>query len=108
MARVFINTQGNGYTWVDNEAPTQGETITIHCVPYDDSELLEVQAWTSFDESIALDPTALVQTITYSSAWRNVYIESYYTGSEPSPDPPSIKTIPIWLLAKMADNWRLK
>jgi hypothetical protein len=104
MARVFVQSYGNGYTWVDNEAPTDGEPITIHCEPYLPSELIEVQAWTSFDESIALDPTSMEQTIIYNPAWRNVYVEAYYTGSEPTPDPPL--KVPIWLLAKASNNWR--
>ena len=107
MAQVFVNPQGNGTCYVDNEAPTQGETITIYCVPYDDAELLEVQAWTSYDESIALSPQALEQTITYNSAWRNVYIDAYFTGSTPTPDPPSFTEKYPWLLFKK-DFWRLQ
>lgn len=107
MARVFVQSFGDGYCWVDNDAPTQGETITIHCEPYPPSDLEEVQAWTSFDEAIAIDPLSMEQTITYQSAWRNVYIEAYFTGSSPSPDPPSAAVKYPWLLAKAANRWRI-
>lgn len=107
MARVFVQSFGNGYCWVDNEAPTQGEAITIHCVPDAGEMLLEVQAWTSYDESIAIYPDALEQTIYYQSAWRNVYIEAYFSGSTPEPDPPSFIEKYPWLLFKK-DFWRLQ
>lgn len=107
MAQVFCNSFGNGYCYVDNSAPTQGESITIYCVPFDDSQLIEVQAWTSYDESIAIDPEALEQTITYQSAYRNVYIDAYFTGSTPTPDPPKFVDKYPWLLFKK-DFWRMQ
>lgn len=107
MAKVFVKSFGNGYCWVNNEAPTQGEAITIYCEPYIGEDLEEVQAWTSYDESIALTPQATQQTIYYQSTWRNVYIEAYFTGSTPDPDPPTFVEKYPWLLFKK-DFWRLQ
>ena len=107
MAQVFVQSFGDGFCYVDNEAPTEGEDITITCVPYGVSDLEEVQAWTSYDEPIALDPQATTQTITYRSAWRNVYIEAYFTGSTPDPDPPKFVDKFPWLL-KQREFWRMK
>ena len=107
MARVYVQSFGAGYTYVDNDAPTSGEAITIFCIPDPGSQLEEVQAWTSYDEAIALDPLDPQQTIYYNPAWRNVYIEAYYTGSTPEPDPPTFVEKFPWLL-KQREFWRMK
>lgn len=103
MAQVFLNVRGNGTAYVDNEAPTQGEEFTIHCIPFDDAELLDVKLWTSDDQSIAITVGPDI-TLTYQSIYGNVYADIYFTGSEPQPEP--LFRFP-WIL-KRQELWRLR
>lgn len=97
MGQVFLQYQGDGYAYVDNYNPVQGDLIHLVCVPDAGAQLLQIVATDSYDHSIAVLQT-LDQYITFRSIWNNLYIEVYFSGSTPSTG------IPIWLLKKAADN----
>lgn len=108
MAQIFVNvTEGDGYAWVDKPYPYDGASVTLRCVPAEGESLVDIFATDSWDNPIALDPTAEVQTFTYDNNWRNVYIEVKFTGTTPPepPTPPVVNTL-LWLLFKAARNWR--
>ena len=109
MARIFVDvTEGSGYAYVDMPYPYDGATVTLTCVPFEGETLTDILATDSWDNPIALDPTALTQTFTYDANWRNVYIEVKFTGTTPPepPQPPVINRL-LWLLIKAANNWRM-
>lgn len=99
MAQVFLNVNGSGYAYSDNYAPTQGEQFTIYCVPDAGAELLDARFFTSYDEPIAVTVSDEM-TLTYSSAWGNVYVDIYFSGSTP----PTPAGVPWWLVIGLKKN----
>ena len=108
MARVYINISGNGYAYTDAVPPlVNGEQFTIYSVPYDGATLDDVRVWTSYDESIAVLVSTEI-TLTYNSAWNNVYVDVYFSGAPiPPPEPPKFVDKYPWLLFKK-DFWRMQ
>ena len=109
MAQVFLNVSGNGIAYTDAVPPlVDGETFTIYCIPYEGATLEDVRVWTSYDEAIAITVSEEI-TLTYNSAWRNVYVEVYFSGAPepPEPDHPSVVVKFPWLF-KQKEFWRMK
>ena len=106
---VYLNVYGDGTAYTDAVPPlVDGEEFTIYSTPYAGATLEDIRVWTSFDEAIAITVSEEV-TLTYRSAWRNVYVDIYFSGAPvpPEPEPPKIfKKFP-WLLAKVANEWRM-
>lgn len=100
MADVFINDHGNGYTTSDALPPlVEGEVVTLTFYPDPGEELEDVRAFDSHDYSVALPPVVGNQmSITFRSAWNNLYVDVYYSGSTPPPTP----TLNMWLVAVIA------
>ena len=109
MARIYITTYGNGTCYAIPDTVTNLEEFTLYAVPYEGETLEDLKAWTSYDESIAI-AVAEEQTITYRTEWRNVYVTAYFSGSvdPPTPEPPTPAQKFPWLIAKAAQNWRIK
>ena len=104
MAQVFLNVSGDGTAYTDAVPPlVNGETFTIYCIPYDGATLEDVRVWTSYDEAIAIAVSEEI-TLTYKSAWGNVYVEVYFSGA---PEPPSVVVKFPWLF-KQKEFWRMK
>ena len=108
MARVYINISGDGYAYTDAVPPlVNGEQFTIYSVPYDGATLDDVRVWTSYDEAIAILVSTEI-TLTYNSAWNNVYVDVYFSGAPiPPPEPPKFVDKYPWLLFKK-DFWRMQ
>lgn len=103
MAEVFLNDHGGGYTTCDALPPmVDGESFTIHFYPDADAELLDVRAFDSHDYSVAL-PSVVNNEITmqFRSAWGNLYVDVYYSGSTPPPPEPQT---PWWLIIGIKKN----
>lgn len=102
MADVFIVDNGNGYTTTDAIPPlTNGEVFHLYFHPDPGAQLLTVYATDSHDYNVALpEPVNNEIEMEFRTAWGNLYVESYYSGSTP-PDPPP-EAPPYWLL------WALK
>ena len=109
MARVYFNVSGDGYAYTDAVPPlVDGETFTIYCIPYAGATLDDVRVWTSYDESIAIVVSQEI-SLTYNSAWNNVYVEVYFSGGVTPPIPPTPPTPAqkfTWLIAKVSQDWR--
>lgn len=111
MAQVYINAHGNGTAMVDNEYPTVDDPVfTIYAIPSStESVFLRMQAYTHDDLPIAT-PDGNPVTLTWMPIWGNVYVDVYFTGSEP-PEPPTPSPLTQeWfyvILAKAANKWRL-
>ena len=106
--RVYLNVYGDGSAYTDAVPPlVDGESFTIYSTPYAGATLDDVRVWTSFDEAIAITVSEEI-TLTYSSSWRNIYVDIYFSGAPiPPPEPPKfIKKFPR-LLAKASNNWRM-
>lgn len=98
MGQIFMNINGNGYAYVSNNYPIDGERVTLTCVPDPGEILLQVFATDSWDHYIALFPDALQQSFIFRDAWNNMYIEVYFSGS--TPPGPGPGSFPAWLLFK--------
>lgn len=103
MADVYLNDHGNGYTTTDATPPlVDGEVFTVHFYPDAGQELLDVRAFDSHDYSVALPPVVNNSfSMPFRSAWGNLYIDVYYSGS--TPPPPEPRT-PWWLVIAMKKN----
>ena len=104
MAQVFLNDHGSGYTSTDALPPmVEGETFTITFHPDPGEDLLDVRAFDSNDFAVAL-PVVVNKEITmnFRSGWGNLYVDIYYSGSTPPPQPP----FPYWLLGLNNKWWR--
>lgn len=108
MARIYCNAHGDGACYAIPDTVTNLETFTIYAQPFEGSTLEDLRAWTSYDESIAIEVTE-EQTLTYHTEWRNVYVDAYFTGAPvpPEPEPPKFWEKFPWLLAKAAREWRI-
>ena len=105
MADVYLNVHGDGSASTDATPPmTEGEIFTIFFHPDGGSELLDVRAYDSHDYAVALPPvTDNELTMRFRSGWGSLYVDIYFTGSEPpEPEPP----IPYWLLFINNKWWR--
>ena len=107
--RVYIKVSGDGAAYTDAAPPlVDGEEFTIYCTPFYGATLEDVRVWTSYDESIAIEVSEEI-TLTYRSAWRNVYADVYFSGAPVPPEPEPHKFVEKypWLLAKVAKEWRI-
>lgn len=106
---VYLSVYGDGTAYTDAVPPlVDGEEFTIYSTPYAGATLEDIRIWNSFDEAIAITVGEEV-TLAYRSAWRNVYVDIYFSGAPvpPEPEPPKFfKKFP-WLLAKAAQEWRM-
>ena len=108
MAQVFLNVSGDG-TATTNAVPplVNGEEIIIYCTPFAGATLDDVRVWTSYDESVAISVSEEIHII-YQSAWRNLYVDVYFSGAPiPPPEPPKFVDKYPWLLFKK-DFWRMQ
>lgn len=104
MADVYISDHGNGHTTSDAVPPlVDGEYFTLHFYPDGDAELLDVRAYDSHDYSVALPPVVDNElSIAFRSAWGNLYVDVYYSGSTP-PEPP-VERHKFWLIMALKKN----
>ena len=95
MAEVFLSDFGSGHTTTDALPPmSEGEVFHLYFHPDAGAELLQVSATDSHDYAVALpEPVNDEIEMQFRTAWGNLYVESYYSGSTP-PEP----QFPIWLL----------
>ena len=106
---VYLSVYGDGTAYTDAVPPlVEGETFHIYSTPFPDATLEDIRVWTSFDEAIAITVGQEVE-LAYRSAWRNVYVDVYFSGAPipPEPEPPKFFTKFPWLLAKAANEWRM-
>lgn len=94
MGNVYLNPQGNGYAYVDNPTPDGGERFTIHCIPDPGERLEDVRAFDSYDNPVAI-PVAQTISMIYRDDWRSLYVDIYFSGSEPPPGPTHISLMTL-------------
>lgn len=92
MGKIFLNNFGNGSTY---GAPPFGidlsnnEQFTIYFAPSGGATLDDVRAYDSYDFPIALPAVSNnMITMNFRSAWGNMYLDVYYSGSPTPPPPP--------------------
>lgn len=88
MSEIFVLTSGNGYAYVDNAYPFEGDTVTLYAYPDTGETLDDVYAYESHGYSVALAVTQ-EQSFTYHESWGDLTIYVFFSGGgEPEP--------PIW------------
>lgn len=87
MSNIYVNSSGNGYAYVDNSSPVQGDNVTLYCVPDPGETLDDVTATDYQGYSIALATTP-VQSFIYQDAWQDMTIYVTFSGGTPPPPPP--------------------
>ena len=105
MAQIYFNVFGNGAYWTDANPPmVDGEWFTVRFIPDPDCELLQVNAFDSYDYSIALPPILNNEiSMQWRSSWGNMYMDIYFTGSTP-PEPPTPTSGKFWLIMAIKKN----
>lgn len=96
MGKVFLNPMGDGFAYTFPAAGTElanGEEFEVYAQPYAGATLDDIRAFDSYDHPVAI-PVAEHFTMTFRSAWNNLYIDFYFSNS-PTPPAPSF---PYWLL----------
>jgi len=106
MSKIFVQSFGNGVASVDDDNPEPNQLVTLTCIPYAGENLERVIATDSHDYSIAMS-NDLVQQFRFRSAWGSMYIECYFTGSTPPPEPPFMNWLIPILKKRIDDNMRL-
>lgn len=105
MAQLFLNDHGNGHTSTNALPPmVEGESFTIVFVPDYGEFLQDVRAFDSYDNPVALPAVVNNEiTMTWRSAWNNLYVDVYYSGITPPPPPPTGNSL-WWLIMAMKKN----
>lgn len=99
MAEVFLNVHGNGMASTDALPPmVDGEPFTITLTPDPGESVDSVRAYDSHDYAVAVpSPIDNVIYMNFRTAWGNLYVDIYFTGS--TPPGPGPGDFPFWLLA---------
>lgn len=102
MGQIFLNNHGNGHTYCVppfGSTMIDGEQFTVYFNPDSGATLNDVRAYDSYDYPITLPSIVNNEmTMNFRTAWRNMYLSVYYSGSEPPPTHISFMTL-ICLLA---------
>lgn len=100
---VYLSVYGDGSASTDAVPPlVDGESFTLTSIPYAGATLDDIRVYDSWDYPIATTVAQEV-TITYRRAYRNIYIEVYFSGSSP-PTPPTPKDKLFWLIMGLKKN----
>lgn len=105
MGFIWVNVTGSGNAYVDNPSPFDGDTITLYANADPGETLQDITARDSQGFAIAL-ATVPVQTFIYNDAWGDVTISVEFSGT--TPPGPTPGTVPLWLLFKIAELWKMR
>lgn len=105
MAEVFLNVFGNGTASTNALPPmVDGEPFTVYLTQDPGESFVEVRGFDSNDYAVAIPaPVNDEINMNFRSGWGNLYLDIYFTGSTPPPQP----QFPFWILFNR-DNWRKK
>ena len=106
MADVYLNVHGNGMASTDALPPmVDGEPFTITLTPDPDASVERVVGYDSHDYAVAIPaPVDNVIYMNFRSGWGSLYVDIYFSGSEPPEPGPG--TLPLWLLFLNNKWWR--
>ena len=98
MAKIDVIVSGNGVAYVDDDNPSQGQSVTLTCTPNTGETLDDVLAWDSGGHSIALY-VQQSQTFTWDDTWVAMTISVEFSGTTPPTPTPTTrrKHMPIWM-----------
>lgn len=94
MSNIYVNVSGNGFAYVTNPTPSDGDIVTLYATPDAGETLDDIIAIDSGGHSIALAVTQS-QTFIYRASWGDVFITVMFSGSTP----PTPTFLPAWLIA---------
>lgn len=74
---IIVNSNGPGYAYVSNPNPSDGETVTLECIP---NFKYEVTAIDAIDENGNIIPMIvdIQQTFVYQASWGVLTIDVYF------------------------------
>ena len=101
---IYVNTTGNGYSYVAPQNVQDGDSFTLYNMPYGSDRLVDVIGWTQNGQSIAMGQPDYEMHYTYDQTnWGDyIRIEIEYSGDTPPIPPTPVqrirrKTMPIWM-----------
>ena len=103
MSKITLVVSGNGTAWVDDVDPEPNQVFTLYAYANPPDDLYDIRAQDENGYWIAMQVTPVAQ-YQYNAAWGNITIYVDFTGTTP-PQPPQLM---YWLLAKAAQNWRMR
>ena len=74
MSAIEVVVSGGGYAWVDNPNPSQGDTVTLTCVPFTGAQLEDIYAYEEHGYSVALYVQE-IQTFEWAYQSMTIYVE---------------------------------
>jgi hypothetical protein len=101
MAKISVESSGNGTAYVSNPNPPNMTEFTIYAYPSEGEHIIDMYAMTENMGSLAISTTT-EQTIIYNDNWGHVTITVIFSGEEPPPPPPPPEPDPKRLIAVLA------
>lgn len=92
---IYLNVEGNGSASVSDTTPQAGDTITLTCIPAQNESLTDIIATTVSGQSVAIDPSLLVQSFPMPNESIIIYV--IFTGIAPTPTKYKRHKMPIWM-----------
>lgn len=97
---ITVNSNGNGYAYVDDLNPSDGQTVTLYSTP--GSRKYEVVGITCTDQNGNTVWSASAETVSfnYDANWGDITINVYF----------DLKWIfkNLWFLCKVSQDWRFR
>ena len=101
MSKIDVVVVGNGYAYVSNSDPVDGETVTLTCDAATGETIDDVEAWDSSAHPVAFAPVQTQSFVWYDSTYGGALtIKVTFSGSTPPTPPTSTakrKRMPIWM-----------
>lgn len=98
MSDIWVEYEGGGTAWVNNNHPNIGEEVTLYAIPFTGATLDDIQAWDEHGYSVALyvqeeqtficNSQTITIHVTFSEPKIHIYIDgngsAYVTNEYPS------------------------
>lgn len=95
---ITVNTDGNGYAYVSNVTPADGETVTLYSTPNNHYVVLEIICSDS-NQQVLWTAQGDTVSFTYDANWGDITIDVYFDKKWLFKN--------LWLL-KVAQDWRFR
>ncbi|MBR3599700.1 MAG: hypothetical protein IKL53_07455 [Lachnospiraceae bacterium] len=74
---IIVNSNGFGYAYVSNPNPSDGESVTLECIPNNHYEVTAIDAYDEWGNQIPMI-VDIQQTFIYDANWGTLTIDVYF------------------------------